>query len=127
MLRRDSFLLLITAFQTLVKYISGNNNGNPTSSFSTFVNSSIFSSSPLSTLSAYIGFVGVAGNGKIGNNNSDNNGNNNSDGDSNSDNDGNNDGDGDSTGIVFCLFFATFTFLFTFFLGGCKAIKASIN
>jgi len=37
------------------------------------------------------------------------------------------DGDGDGTGINFCLFFAFFTFLFAFFLGGYKIAGAGAD
>jgi len=106
--RRDSFLLPITAFQTLVKRVGGSNSGEPTSLSSTSIGSLVFLSSSLSTLSADVGSTGVTGD--SGNGDSD------GDGDSNS----NGDGNGNGTGIIFCLFFAIFTFLFAFFLGGCK-------
>ena len=113
---RDLFLLLVTAFQILVKRVGGGGGGGgeSTSSSSTSIGSLVFSSLPSLTSSTDIGSAGVAG---------DSNGNGDDNGDGNSDG----DGDGNGTGIVFCLFFATFTFLFAFFLGGCKIAEAGID
>ena len=118
MLGRDLFLLLITAFQILVKRVGGSGGGESIFLSSTFIGSLVFSSSPLLTLFVDIGSAGVAGDG-------DGDGNDDGDGDGNDDGDG--DGDGDGTGIVFCLFFAIFAFLFAFFLGGCKIAEVGIN
>jgi len=117
MLEGDSFLLPITALQTLIKRAGGGGDGEPISLSSTSMGSLIFPSSPLS---ADVGSAGVAGDSGDGN------GDGNGDGDGDSDG----DGDGDGTSINFCLFFATFTFfafLFTFFLGGCKIAGAGAD
>ena len=119
MYQEEIFLLLITAFQTFIKCINSNSNNDPISSFFTFINSLIFSFLLLLILFAYIGFAGVTGD------NGNNNNNNDSDGDNNSNDDS--DGNGDGTGIVFCLFFATFVFFFAFFIGGYKITKVGIN
>ena len=106
MLGRDSLLLLITAFQTLIKRASSSGGGEPISLSSTSIGSLIFLSLPLSSLST-LGSTGVAGDG--------------------GDSSGDGDGDGDGTGLVFCLFFAFFAFLLTFFLGGCKIAEAGAD
>jgi hypothetical protein len=109
---RDLFLLLVTTFQTLIKRIGGGGGGGggeSTSLSSTSTGSLVFSSSPLSTLSADVGSAGVTG----------------ADGDGDGNGDGN--GDGDGTSIVFCLFFAIFAFLFTFFLGGYRIAEVGID
>jgi hypothetical protein len=40
---------------------------------------------------------------------------------------GDGDGNGNSTSIIFCLFFTTFAFLFTFFLGSYNIAEAGID
>ena len=70
----------------------------------------IFSSSPSSADVGSAGVVGDSG-----------------DGDGDGDDNGDGDSDGNGTGINFCLFFAFFAFLFTFFLGGCKITGAGVD
>ena len=125
---RDLFLLLITAFQTLVKRTGGGSGGSKSISLSsTSIGSSVFLSSPLLTLSADIGSAGVTSADGDGDSDGDSDGDGDGNGDDNGDGDGDGDGNSDGTSIIFCLFFATFAFLFAFFLGGCKIAEAGID